>query len=629
MDKQRIILLDEGFIKHKAIFSYIAQLKENREKLIQSENVSEEVARRMLEIKMRNNLIFIPKPTLTFMRMVVGYLKRLNVTSDDKIILAIDFGSWRKKLDEKYKQQRKGKREEKESNDFWMGIYKEFNNLYERIDPYINWNLCRRYLVESDDWAAVTAKVFTDKEIILCLEGKTKIKLKNGKSKYIRNIVKGDEVLSYNINDKTYTSSKVLNKWEVKKEKAVRIYLNKNKGYSIQCGENHLFYTQRGWVKAKKLLTTDIIQYNKENYNRWKHNSVLKFKQPMNNKENIYRFGYLFGAYTGDGYIHKKSKSIHIEVNDYDFLERIKMYWRDLYNYNANITDSTNGYYSLTMSSSLIFDKYQEQINRLKNSRPFKKGFLAGFFDAEGNMSETNGRLSIHINNTNLKLLKNIQIYLKELDINKGNIVKTSDAKIREIKGKNYKCKKIFRLNIYQTYQVLKFFNDCKPAIKRKYPKWNYHINFLSNGKRIKKIETIRCKYSSFRFHELELEKPHTYFANGLLCHNCSSDQDWQMLCAYENVKIFSPITKKFKEVKNPLGVLASKINGDISDNLLSAPSSEREFSIRNKIVNLLELPEEIEKPLKEELLNLPLKNLYVEKLPYKSVREELKKLYT
>jgi len=107
-----------------------------------------------------------------------------------------------------------------------------------------------------------------------------------------------------------------------------------------------------------------------------------------------------------------------------------------------------------------------------------------------------------------------------------------------------------------------------------------------------------------------------------------SGDRDWEMLMAFDNVKIFSPKAKKFKEVPNPMGVLLEKIHGDISDNLLKVPSSELEFEIRKKIVNLLELPEEIEKPIKEILQKLTTKNLYLHKIPYNSIREQIKLLY-
>lgn len=107
-----------------------------------------------------------------------------------------------------------------------------------------------------------------------------------------------------------------------------------------------------------------------------------------------------------------------------------------------------------------------------------------------------------------------------------------------------------------------------------------------------------------------------------------SSDKDWEMLLTFPNVKIFSPISKKFKNVSNPMKVLLDKIQGDISDNLLDKPSSEAEFEKRKKIVNLLELPQEIEQPIKEELDKILPKNLYLHKVPFNSVRIELRKLY-
>jgi 5'-3' exonuclease len=107
-----------------------------------------------------------------------------------------------------------------------------------------------------------------------------------------------------------------------------------------------------------------------------------------------------------------------------------------------------------------------------------------------------------------------------------------------------------------------------------------------------------------------------------------SSDRDWEMLCQYSNVKIFSPISKKYKQVKNPMKVLLEKIQGDISDNLLTKPSSEAEFEKRKQIVNLLELPLYIEQTIKETFDKIMPKTLYLHKVPFHSIREELKKLY-
>ncbi len=108
-----------------------------------------------------------------------------------------------------------------------------------------------------------------------------------------------------------------------------------------------------------------------------------------------------------------------------------------------------------------------------------------------------------------------------------------------------------------------------------------------------------------------------------------SSDADWQMLCSFSNVRIFSPMTKKYKIVENPMVVLMDKIHGDKSDNLLSVPSSEAEFDRRKKIVDLISpLPDFIEKPIIETFRAFMPKNLYIHKLPYRSLADEFKKLY-
>jgi 5'-3' exonuclease len=111
-----------------------------------------------------------------------------------------------------------------------------------------------------------------------------------------------------------------------------------------------------------------------------------------------------------------------------------------------------------------------------------------------------------------------------------------------------------------------------------------------------------------------------------------SSDKDWEMLCYWNNVKIYSPLKKgknRFKDVKNPLKVLMEKIQGDVSDNLIVKPSSEAEFNRRKQIVDLINpLPDYIEQPLKEKLMSLFPKNMYVDKIPFPSIQAKVKKIY-
>ena len=87
--------------------------------------------------------------------------------------------------------------------------------------------------------------------------------------------------------------------------------------------------------------------------------------------------------------------------------------------------------------------------------------------------------------------------------------------------------------------------------------------------------------------------------------------------------------SKKYKVVPHPRKVPMEKIHGDGSDNLLSVPSSEKEFHIRKKIVDLINpLPDFIEQPILEKFRSFLPKNLYTKKLPYRSIAADIDKLY-
>jgi hypothetical protein len=107
-----------------------------------------------------------------------------------------------------------------------------------------------------------------------------------------------------------------------------------------------------------------------------------------------------------------------------------------------------------------------------------------------------------------------------------------------------------------------------------------------------------------------------------------STDEDWQMLCTLPNVKIFSPYSKKFKIIKNPEKILLKKIHGDISDNLLTVPKTEAEWEKRKTIVDLINLPQHIEAIIRPVIESLPIKNLYLNKVPSRYCANQLKKLY-
>lgn len=107
-----------------------------------------------------------------------------------------------------------------------------------------------------------------------------------------------------------------------------------------------------------------------------------------------------------------------------------------------------------------------------------------------------------------------------------------------------------------------------------------------------------------------------------------STDEDLHQLCVFPNVRIFSPYTKKYKIIKNPEKILLKKLRGDKSDNLLTIPKTDLEWEKRKMIVDLIHLPTHIDDIIKPTIQSLPIKNLYLNKIPYRSCREAIKTLY-
>lgn len=97
-----------------------------------------------------------------------------------------------------------------------------------------------------------------------------------------------------------------------------------------------------------------------------------------------------------------------------------------------------------------------------------------------------------------------------------------------------------------------------------------------------------------------------------------SSDHDWEQLLVYSNVKLFSPLTKRYKIIKNPEHILTQKILGkEVTDNLHNVVSSEVEYEKRKKIVSLLNLPVPIEDCVEKTLDILENKCYNINMFPY------------
>ena len=108
-----------------------------------------------------------------------------------------------------------------------------------------------------------------------------------------------------------------------------------------------------------------------------------------------------------------------------------------------------------------------------------------------------------------------------------------------------------------------------------------------------------------------------------------SYDSDMEQLTAYPHVSIFSPTTKKYKQIVNPYKSLAKKIDKEKTDNLVTEVVNEIDFDKRNMIINLLTLPKEVSEKVKTELELIKVKEKYnIEMIPYPIVRERFESIW-
>jgi len=193
--------------------------------------------------------------------------------------------------------------------------------------------------------------------------------------------------------------------------------------------------------------------------------------------------------------------------------------------------------------------------------------------------------------------------------------VELDDIVIFGLEGKSW------RKNYLASYK------SQREDLRKKYP----HINWEKEWDEVNKFhEQLEQSTSFFFIREWSSEcddilATATKVFADKECIIVSGDGDLKMLAVRPNVKFFS-VNKKFKgtkgcyeEIQNGYKILNDKIKkGDKSDNILVNDSEdEYETQIRKKIVDLLNIPEEIEKKIIEKLENLELKDYDLSKIPY------------
>lgn len=138
----KVIILDGGYLMHKAIF----------------------VTMTMPQMS----------PHFLYLRMIAGLLKQVKYEyKKDLVIIAHDAqDNWRKEYSLEYKANRQEERESVKSKEWWEVTYKNFKDEIKRYDENLPFHFITIERIEADDIAAVACRYFKYAEIILITKDK-------------------------------------------------------------------------------------------------------------------------------------------------------------------------------------------------------------------------------------------------------------------------------------------------------------------------------------------------------------------------------------------------------------------------------------------------------------------------
>jgi len=231
-----------------------------------------------------------------------------------------------------------------------------------------------------------------------------------------KDVSTGDKLVGFDENSPG-TSRRRLREATVisKNKREAEIYeITTEDGRITRTSSNHRWLTYNGyWIQSERLNNTKY---------KVPH-SVLKLTEPVESWkiDNDYKIGYLSGAYSGNGYGNcdvKRGTSCLIKVTDIDFIQRIETYITDMIVTRKVVALETRRrppqhkqQYGLNLYGDDAIKLMQIVHNPIDNDS-YKRGFIAGFFDAEGGVPpghKQRGGAASHI------VISNSDKYLIEL----------------------------------------------------------------------------------------------------------------------------------------------------------------------------------------------------------------------
>lgn len=353
----------------------------------------------------------------------------------------------------------------------------------------------------------------------------------------IKDINIGDKIIGISEVINKYRRIKeatVTNKWESLKD-AYEITLED--GTKIVCSEDHRWLTTRGW----KYTIGKMSGQNRRPYltmnNRIQQIPIPEYKEFDNS--DAFKMGYIAGIIDGDGtmgiYKDKRRSEMNndkqyifsLRMQDEEAIDRTKKYLEhfgvDTIYFSVN--DSMNG---IRSNKKENYHKLKE-IMKIKNEMEFYRGYVGGFFDADGSfgniMKKRTTDRGIRLYNTNEDYLKKVKNGLSLFGF-KYKETKNDADRYNEKMDIRATCP-IYTIRLKGgRREIIRFFNIFDPNITRKRSLFGLAIKHSS------KIVSIKKVGKKIKMIDLTTTTEN-FVANGCVAHNCYAcnlcyDKGWE-----------------------------------------------------------------------------------------------------
>lgn len=397
-----------------------------------------------------------------------------------------------------------------------------------------------------------------------CVDGDTLVLMYDGTSKKIKDIEVGDEIYGVNSNDKYhyFTKSVVLNKWETVKPSYKITLAN---GVELICSGDHRWLSNRGWKYTTGQMTGDDRRpyLTTNNYlTGFIDYTFDKFEETVE-----YKKGYLTGVIRGDGHIgeyHYENQNgggdqyqFRLALKEQEAIDRTVNYLSgfgikvDFFEFPMKHRDTKEivPHKSIRTHKKSNYEAILNIIDIPTNpSKEFLRGFLAGFYDAEGSKNIYIKR----VYNTDETL---INMFVRGLDEFLFNCTFDKDKLTT-----NNKVLKTVRI-LGDMSEILRFYQIAQPSIKNKFCFENVSVKVIDREKL--KIVSIEPHKDEQVLYDITTSTEN-FIANGVVSHNCYAKSllDFRNLWHPENPSVADIEKIKRKIAKLPKDTPAIRLGG-------------------------------------------------------------------